>query len=77
MRMTQAQPLAILLRPGTASDFSFATVVYFRAMGETLLRTVGPNPERQAALLLALWDLGDSYHYRSRPGDWLDPSRPR
>ena len=58
MRMTQAQPLAILLRPGTASDFSFATVVYFRAMGETLLRTVGPNPERQAALLLALWDLG-------------------
>lgn len=56
--MTQAQPPAILLRPGSASDFSVAAVIYFRAMGETLQRTVGSNPEDQAALLLALWDLG-------------------
>ena len=56
--MTQAQPPTILLRPGTASDFRSAAVVYFRAMGETLRRTVGSNPESQAALLLSLWDLG-------------------
>jgi len=56
--MTQAQPPAILLRPGSASDFSFAAVAYFRAMRETLQRTVGSNPESQTALLLSLWDLG-------------------
>ena len=56
--MTRARPQAILLRPGSASDFNFAAVVYFRAMGETLKRTVGPDPERMATLLLALWDLG-------------------
>jgi GNAT superfamily N-acetyltransferase len=56
--MTQAQPATILLRPGDASDFNVAAVIYFRAMGETLQRTLGSNPERQAALLLALWDLG-------------------
>src|SRR5258707_1709188 len=55
---TQAQTPEISLRPGIASDFSFAAVAYFRAMRETLRRTVGSNPERQAALLLALWDLG-------------------
>jgi GNAT superfamily N-acetyltransferase len=58
IRMTQGQPSAILLRPGSASDFNFAAVVYFRAMSETLQRTVGSNPESHAALLLALWDLG-------------------
>jgi GNAT superfamily N-acetyltransferase len=56
--MTQAHPPAIWLRPGRASDLSFAAAVYFRAMAETFQRTVGSDPERAAALLLALWDLG-------------------
>src|SRR5690242_2969570 len=56
--MTPVQPVAISLRPGTPTDFSFAAVVYFRAMGETLRSTVGSDVERQTALLLALWDLG-------------------
>jgi len=58
IRITQAQSKTIVLRPASAGDFSFAAVVYFRAMGETLRRTVGSDPDRQAALLLALWELG-------------------
>jgi GNAT superfamily N-acetyltransferase len=54
--MTQAQPPAIMLRPASAKDLNFAAVVYFRAMGETLQRAVGPDPEHKTALLLALWD---------------------
>lgn len=55
--MAQSQPPTILLRPGRADDIGFVTSVYLRAMGETLQRVLGLNPERQVALLLAQWDV--------------------
>jgi ribosomal protein S18 acetylase RimI-like enzyme len=55
--MAQSQPPAILLRPARAEDLGFAASVYLRAMAETLQHAIGLDRDRQAALLLAQWDV--------------------
>lgn len=58
--MTASDPAGgVRLRPGRAEDLGFAAFVYLRAMGPTVQRAVGLDPEQQAALLMTQWILAE------------------